>query len=324
MNQNKTLFSTILVTGCGGDIALGLGKILKQCQIADRIIGCDIHDDHAGSAVFNDCFKVKRADDPDYLGEITFLVKEQSVDLVIPVSEPELRALLRLNTLDSIADVPVIIANKKSLELGFDKLATAEFLKKLDCLSPWTRLVCDGAPNELPCIVKSRFGSGSKDVRVVNSEILIDFYSQNNSDFIWQELLLPDDQEYTCGLYRTLQGETRSIIMNRKLTGGLTGQGVVVESPEIKDLLCRLAESIDLKSSINVQLRLTAKGPVVFEINPRFSSTIVFRHQMGFQDVLWSVQECAGLTLGNYNHPKPGTRFYRLSQEYFIPASDQT
>jgi len=45
---------------------------------------------------------------------------------------------------------------------------------------------------------------------------------------------------------------------------------------------------------MNVQLRLTDVGPRVFEINPRFSSTVLMRHRMGFTDVLWMLDELEG------------------------------
>jgi carbamoyl-phosphate synthase large subunit len=319
MTVGANLFSTILVTGCGGDIALGLGGILKQYPVADRIIGCDIHVDHAGSAVFDDCYVVKRADDPNYLKEIESLIIDQKVDLVIPVSEPELRVLLKVDRLDSIAGKPLITANKKALEIGFDKLETSQCIKEFGNASPWTQTVEQGLPPEIPCIVKNRFGSGSRDVRVIDDMILADYFIKHYPGFIWQELLEPDNEEYTCGLYRSRQKEIRTIIMKRKLMGGLTGQGIVVEDEEIEKLLRDIAGSLGLEGSINVQLRKTSRGPVVFEINPRFSSTIVFRHQMGFQDVIWSVQEQAGVELEEYHVPAPGTRFYRLAKEYFIP-----
>jgi carbamoyl-phosphate synthase large subunit len=34
---------------------------------------------------------------------------------------------------------------------------------------------------------------------------------------------------------------------------------------------------------------MTKKGPIIFEINPRFSSTVVFRHKLGFKDVQWAI-----------------------------------
>ena len=48
---------------------------------------------------------------------------------------------------------------------------------------------------------------------------------------------------------------------------------------------------MNLKGSINVQLRITEEGPMIFEINPRFSSTAFMRHKLGFSDVNWAVKE---------------------------------
>jgi carbamoyl-phosphate synthase large subunit len=319
MDGKGALFSTILVTGCGGDIALGLGGILKQTGLAERIIGCDIHGDHAGCAVFDDCYIVKRADDSHFLETMESLVNQETVDLVIPVAEPELRYLVTADKLNDIGGKPLVTANRRALEIGFDKLRTAEFIEELGFASPWTKIVDQGLPPEIPCIVKNRSGSGSREVRVIDDIMLAEYYIKYFPGFIWQEYLEPSDEEYTCGLYQSRRKEIRTTIMKRKLMGGLTGQGIVVEDRQIEELLHRIAEFLELEGSINVQLRKTERGPVVFEINPRFSSTIVFRHKMGFQDVLWSIQECAGMELESYTPPVSGTRFYRLAEEFFIP-----
>ena len=39
---------------------------------------------------------------------------------------------------------------------------------------------------------------------------------------------------------------------------------------------------------------ITKKGPRVFEINPRFSSTVLMRHRLGFTDLLWAIEEAEG------------------------------
>ena len=33
---------------------------------------------------------------------------------------------------------------------------------------------------------------------------------------------------------------------------------------------------------------------MIFEINPRFSSTAFMRHKLGFMDVIWSIEEFYG------------------------------
>ena len=73
---------------------------------------------------------------------------------------------------------------------------------------------------------------------------------------------------------------------------------------------------MNLKGSINIQLRIHKEVPMVFEINPRFSSTILFRHLLGFKDLEWSINELFDQDISNYSKPKRGQRFYKGYQEY--------
>ena len=81
-------------------------------------------------------------------------------------------------------------------------------------------------------------------------------------------------------------------------------------------MLCNLADKINLDGSINVQLRLTKKGPVVFEINPRFSSTVLFRHMFGFKDLEWSIQDKLNIELEPYEAAREGRTFYKGFNEF--------
>lgn len=306
----------ILVTGCGGDFGMNIGRILKMTDAADRLIGVDMLTHHAGSMVFDKCKVVKRADHQNYFQNLGKIVKKYSIQLIIPTPEAEIRAFFNKNYLDEFEGVPLILPNKKAIEAGLDKLETVKFLKENKLVYPWTRSVKED-PKELPCIIKPRFDQGSKNVCVVEKEF-VDYYRKKYSDSIWQELLLPDDQEYTCGLYRTRQKEVRTIVFRRSLQGGFTGSGEVIKNVAIEKLLVDIADKLNLEGSINVQLRLTEKAPVVFEINSRFSSTVMFRHLLGFQDLMWAIYERFDLKIKNYLPPVPGTRIYRGSQEYII------
>lgn len=317
--EETMLFNKILVTGCGGDIGLGIGKILKATGMARQIIGTDISNNHAGFAIFDKCMVVERADSSRYIDSLTEIIRNNKIDIVIPMSEMEIRVLFA-NHLVEIDQVPLLMANRRSLEIGLDKLLTAEMLKSIGLPYPWTKVVSEGPPKEIPCIIKSRFGSGSKDIGIIHKELL-EYYSLNRQDSIWQEYLQPDDQEYTCGVYRTKTSEIHTIIIKRRLAGGHTIAGEVIENFEIDQVLIKIAEELELRGSINVQLRLTKRGPVVFEINPRFSSTIVFRHYLGFQDLIWALTEAVGESIGSYNPPQAGTRFYRISDEIIMPPN---
>ena len=57
------------------------------------------------------------------------------------------------------------------------------------------------------------------------------------------------------------------------------------------------------------------EGPRIFEINPRFSSTVMMRHAIGFSDVAWMLHARAHGTLPPWTPPAPGTRVFHLHRE---------
>jgi len=77
-----------------------------------------------------------------------------------------------------------------------------------------------------------------------------------------------------------------------------------------------LAVKLNLIGSINVQLRMNDNLPKIFEINPRFSSTVLFRHLFGFKDLEWSIKDLFGEKLDAYIPPKVGSKFYKGFNEY--------
>ena len=135
---------------------------------------------------------------------------------------------------------------------------------------------------------------GSKNLHLVTDEGDARYLQSRHPDTIYQELLLPDNNELTCAVYRAKDKRIAVIQLRRKLSGGLTSWAEVVNDSQVLELCEAIANSFDLMGSINVQLRITSDGPRVFEINPRFSSTALMRHQLGFCDVLWSLEEAQG------------------------------
>lgn len=306
----------IMVTGCGGDIGQSIGKILKSNPLFGKVIGCDMSDENASLFIFDQVNKVPACRAAHYTTVLEEIIHREKIDLILPIAEPELRKFAEDRIEKTFLGKPVICANLKALDAGFDKLATVHFLEAAGLPFPSTAVIGEVTDPQLPLIMKSRSGSGSKTIHLIRSREDFDFLQKKYPDYIVQELLENDEEEYTCGLFRSTQGEVRTIIYRRKLTGGFSGFGVVTENEAIHQLLVQIATGLNLVGSINVQLRLVVKGPCVFEINPRFSSTVRFRHLMGFDDVIWSVQDALGLPIDSYQPPINGTKFYKGFTEY--------
>jgi carbamoyl-phosphate synthase large subunit len=304
------IYETLLITGCGGDIALNLGVIARDSGAAYRLVGTDTHDSHPGRLVFDICETLPAAGSEGYLESLDAFVRKHSVDAIVPMSEAEIGRLAAENCLGTFAGCDVISANRLAVETGLDKYKTYTMLRDAGLPAPWTFIVGENEPPSYPCIIKPRSGRGGKGVVRVETDTAKSAAFGRSGD-IWQELILPDGPEYTCGVYRCANGEIRTLIFDRKLQGGVTQTAEVVTNTTIDNLLREIATALDLRGSINIQLRVDLGGPKVFEINPRFSSTVGFRHSIGFRDFIWALLEKRGMSLETYAAPKPGTKLFR-------------
>lgn len=284
--------SSVLVTGGAGDIGRGLAKILRDLPWVANVDGMDVSDQFPSAAFYRSFALAPTVRDPGYLDFLSKTAASFGADMIVPMSEPEIR-FLNDKRISEIDGLPVLMPSFEAMDLGFDKLATSNYLRDAGLPFPWTVRAEDSGPVALPCIMKSRTGSGSKSLFVVTEENLAEL-QRNTDGMIYQELLLPNDEEYTCGVFRARDGRLAIITFRRVLAGGRTGYAEVIRDEQIDGLLQALADRLQFTGSINVQLRLTERGPVVFEINPRFSSTVVFRHRLGFRDVEWAILDRFG------------------------------
>jgi len=314
-------YGNLLITGCCGDIGLELGRIARASAIAPRLIGCDVKTTLEEDDIFDVCVTVPRADDSTYLDSLERIALRHDIDAIIPMSEAEIARLARDGSLSRFRGRDVIAANPQAVDIGLDKIKTNEMLLAAGLPAPWTLVVENGLPPAFPCILKPRQGQGSKGLQRVFDRASAQELAATHTGYIWQELILPDDAEFTCGLYRGRRGEIRTIAFRRQLKGGITRTAEVVEDSDINALLHAIAEVLMLEGAINVQLRMDSQGPKVFEINPRFSSTVGFRHLLGFQDFLWSMTERQGGALPPYHPPQVGTRVIRGTSLTVIPPA---
>jgi len=308
----------ILVTGCGGDIGQSIGKILLKSVYTKKLFGIDISDKNAAQFIYPNFSIGLPFTHPEYLNRLESFVNTNDIDVIIPIAEPELRFFSNQNILNNIGKAKLITASSLALSIGFDKFKTAEFLENENLPFPITLLAVDVKKiDSFPVILKSKTGSGSKSIYKINTLEEFLFYTRNDiDDFVVQEYLTEINGEYTCGLFRSKQGEIRSIIFIRELKGGYSGYGEVIENKKITDLLGKLALKLNLIGSVNVQLRITDNKPMIFEINPRFSSTVLYRHLFGFEDVLWSIEDKLDFKLSDHNEKGYGKKFYKGFEEY--------
>lgn len=284
----------LLVSGIGGDIGQSIANVLINHFPGADVFGSDIHDEVIPS---DGCKVIKvlpPASSSSYLAQLKNFLIAENIDVFIPTSEPELRWFSESKA--HLIDFPCvcIAPSIKAMEIGFDKFLTYQHLSEYGLPVPWASIASassSGAP-EIPCILKSRTGAGNSSVHYIDNHEKSLQLRKLYPDYMWQQFLPLSEGEYTCGVYRCRNRETRVIAMRRRLVSGVTTYAKVVNISSITTLCVQIAESLDLFGSINIQLRLVqGLGPMVFEINPRFSSTVGMRSLVGFKDLVWSIEE---------------------------------
>lgn len=308
----------ILISGVAGDIGVGISRILHEWGIFSRLYGMDINPNHYASLILDECITCPRANDENYISWVTSYISKNEIDLFIPTSEAELGVLAERG-LYKIGDAKILANSQFIIKTCLDKFECLDYLSLNGIKVPTHGIVGDKVPSCFPVIVKPRHGQGGKGIVLVDSIEKLDSCLSDN--FVWQGYLQQEDEEYTCAVYSSSSSDVRTLIMKRKLVGGLTGSGEVVDNKTIDEYVRSIAKVMDLEGAFNIQLRLSENGPRLFEINPRLSSTVVFRDVMGFQDLRWWVADVLNLDVSfDMNLPMKGTRFFRGAKEYILPS----
>ena len=94
-------------------------------------------------------------------------------------------------------------------------------------------------------------------------------------------------------------------------------EAILADEPYINNMVRRIAKNIELIGSINIQSRRVGNDFIPFEINPRLSSTLLFRKRFGFDDVVWWLNVLCGKEYSYKRIFKSGRAVRCLSECYF-------
>ena len=307
-----------LVTGVGGDIGINICRILRDKYPASKVFCSDIHRDVPFDYINSTFLLLPKADSRSYLSALEHLVLKHSINFIIPTSEHELRYLTECEeTLADALKSKIIWASRSARIVGFDKARTMEFLQK-NCFADLSvSLDSDGLPLDFPCIYKSRIGAGSTSVFKVDNTEQAYHFKKLYPDYLWQSYASGKNGEYTACLFS--DGiNIRTLIFERTLSGGVSRTAKIVCNDDYAKYIESIGKALNFKGSINIQFRVIGSIPHVFEINPRFSSTIKMRDMIGFSDLIWSIQSVnkGDISPFNINKSAVGKTIYRLNDEY--------
>jgi carbamoyl-phosphate synthase large subunit len=309
----------VLVTAVGGDLAQSVVKCLKDSKYKPVVVGCDSNPYAGGRGdvdIFFQAPPVNRSQDyQDFLGDV---ISRQKIRYVFPLSEQEIHFYHTHR--DIFLGIPVhfIVQSTPLIETFMDKYKTVQYFKSFGLPFPQTWLPEEyEGQSDFPLILKKRSGSGGKGLILIRDAEELRFQLSRQKNMVIQEYLAGEDNEFTSGLFG--DGEKKySITFKRELApGGFSRQVELVKNERITSFPCRVAEVLDFRGSLNIQFRMTERGCVPLEINPRFSSTVYFRHCFGFKDVEWSLDILEGKTFEYKGPIRKGVGVRKFGEIFF-------
>lgn len=278
----------IIITGANGDIAISILKILKKKFKKSIIHGSDININQKGKYYFGKLIKVHLANSSKYLRQIQIFTKKY--DLIIPTSEKEIEFISK--NIDKLNYKKILINEKNIINNFLDKYKAFNFLSvnKINQIGYCKILKKITEIKSFPTIIKTRFGAGNKNYIIANTKNdLKNMQLVKNKQYIFQKYL-NNEREFTACIYKNTDF-SKIIILDRILDKDKTFYGKIYNNKSIEKKLLNFAKIIKLKGSINVQFKLIGGKLFIFDVNPRLSSTVLMRHQMGFEDCYWWITD---------------------------------
>ena len=285
----------VLVTGAGSVYGQGIIRALKASVLPVEIIAIDTNPYSLGLFSADKSFIAPRAaDEESYYMFIKNLCIDHQIKAIFIGSTAELPFYSRnRESLERSTGAKVFVNSPAVIELCTDKWMTMCHLSRSGFQIPASIRYPEDAgmlssfieSAGFPLIVKPRFGRGSVGVVLVKDKQLLLENIKGKESLIIQEYLTDEEQEFTVGICINQKGKVISkIALRRYLLEGVSIASVSNGYHDIADYCAVVAGTLGVYGAINIQLRLKDGMPVIFEINPRFSSSTGMRLLFGINE----------------------------------------
>jgi carbamoyl-phosphate synthase large subunit len=248
---------------------------LRDLGVPGRVIVTDINPLSPAVHLADRWHEVPLAGDPGYIDAVLAICRSEHIGLVVPTIDDELVLFGQARPRFNACGVQVAVSPPHTSCVCNDKYRTSVVLRAAGVAAAETFL-----PDQLagmpvrPLFIKPRFGRGGVGAFPVSTRRELDFFLEYVGDPIVQEYL--DGPEFTIDMLCGFDGRPLSIVPRERVVirAGVIDRGRTVRDQALIDLAQSVARALPFQGPVNIQCRVVAGRPIVFEINPRFSGGI--------------------------------------------------
>ena len=321
--MTDTPIFTLLLTGAGGIATPTVVAHLQEKGV--RVLAVDMNPMAPGLVIADRGYCVPAATSPNFVEKMRGICDEEDVDIVVPLVDEELMPVQELAS----EKLHILTPRPDFIATCLDKFRLCRELENVGVPHPQTYLA--GVEIErlpYPVILKPRTGRGSRGVFKIDSEDDMR-RAIANLDRPIEELMVQeyiDGPEYTVSVVAGPDGEVQAVVPKEIIVKkGVTQMAVTRRQPAIEKLCKRLQETFRADGPFNVQLRLHPDSgePLLFEINPRFSTTVTHTMAAGIDELFGlAVQAVVGRHAHQFGTWKEDLVLRRRSVDEFLSEAD--
>jgi len=276
---------TIFLTGGGGSGTIAIAKALKGKY---RVILGDMDKWAAGLRFADKSYILPAGESDKFLSRIRNIIKAEKVDIFVPLVDEEILKSYQLKK--DFPDLMILLPEYSFAKMALDKWELINGLNQAYIQIPKTYLGdCPYHSLKYPYIVKPRIGRGSKNVREINSQEELEAYKVlsglKDNEILLQEKII--GKEFTVSVVVNKFGEILAIVPKEIIQKkGITIVAITRENGAIDDICRKVQNRLKANGPFNVQLILQDNEiPIIFEINPRFSTSIALTMEAGVNEI---------------------------------------
>lgn len=299
----------------GGARRVSLAELLKRSgqrigyQV--NIVSYDLSEE-VPIALEGKVIKGLRFNNPDVVDDLKRVVKENDVNIILPIVNSSIETASILKSELSDVFVPVTdFENAKSL---FDKADAAKVFKEAKLPIPRTYSILSA---QMPAIAKPRKGGSSRGIQIFNNiEDLM--HLQDLQNYLIQEYI-EHCREYTVDCYIDNKGEILVTVPRERLEimGGESTRTITCHNNVLENLSREVIEKFSLRGPVNLQFLhdLDNDRYLLMEVNPRIGGGVMCSIYAGAPIVDYIIDESLGSELQPCTDWASGTLLARYFKE---------
>lgn len=232
-------------------------------------------------------FIVPKVNHHNFESEIMRIIKENNIDFYIPLIDEE---IIKAIEISKKTNIKVLSPSRKFVELCLDKFKLMQILDRKNISNIPTSFanIFKNDDFDYPLFLKPNIGRGSRGIKKIDninefeSYFILEKYSKD--EVLVQPFIEGD--EYTVSVTVNNLNEIIAIVPKLVfLKEGITKHACSKKNNLIETVCKEIVEKLSPKGSFNVQLKLYKNNVYIFEINPRFSTTLVLSVASGINEI---------------------------------------